>query len=240
LKKLSDPRIQALSISIAVVNHSTKVTDVEVQPVVAALQKQLDRDFMPLWGFSAKLYGPLPGGQPVPDKTFWQLVLLDDSDQAGALGYHDLTPNGMPLGKVFVAEDMKYGQSWTVTASHELTELLVDPLASLCVYSGGVMFAYEVSDACQDDQWAYDIDGVKVSDFVTPNWFKATAPSNARFDFGRHIKKPFEILSGGYIGVFHNGFWTTIDNHGRIIPPKPGRRTERRARWPHGLIASAI
>jgi hypothetical protein len=203
---------------------------------VAALQKQLDRDFAPIWGFSARLFGPLPGGQPVPDKGWWQLVLLDDSDQAGALGYHDLTPEGMPLGKVFVAEDMKYGQSWTVTASHELLELLCDPNTSLCAYANGTVYSFEIADACEDGQFAYSIDGVLVSDFVTPNWFKPHAPATARFDYGRHVTAPFQLLSGGYIGIYnHQGFWTTINARGKIEPPKPGRRTERRQRWPHEL-----
>jgi hypothetical protein len=37
---------------------------------------------------------------PAPDG--WWLVFLDNSDQAGALAYHDLTNEGLPLSKVFV------------------------------------------------------------------------------------------------------------------------------------------
>jgi hypothetical protein len=37
---------------------------------------------------------------PAPDS--WWLVFLDNSDQAGALAYHDLTNEGLPLSKVFV------------------------------------------------------------------------------------------------------------------------------------------
>jgi hypothetical protein len=205
---------------------------------VAALQKQLDRDFQPLWGFSAKLYGPLPGGQPVPDKGWWQLVLLDNSDQAGALGYHDLTQTGQPIGKVFVADDIADGQSWSVTMSHELMEMLVDPRASSCVYNNGIIYAYECADAPEADEYAYAIDGVKVSNFVTPNWFNPAAPAGSRFDYGKRITKPFELLPGGYIGIFQNGQWTTINARGKIEPPKSGRRMERRQRWPHELKLS--
>jgi hypothetical protein len=39
------------------------------------------------------------GSQPASGS--WWLVMLDDSDQAGALGYHDLTSDGLPLGNIF-------------------------------------------------------------------------------------------------------------------------------------------
>jgi hypothetical protein len=42
------------------------------------------------------------------------------------VGYHDLTNEGLPLGKVFAGSDMVNGYNWTVTASHELLEMLID------------------------------------------------------------------------------------------------------------------
>ena len=53
---------------------------------------------------------------------------MDDSDQAGALGYHDLTSAGLPMGKVFARTDLQNNLSWTVTVSHELLEILGDPM----------------------------------------------------------------------------------------------------------------
>ena len=73
-------------------------TDAEIRPVVEALRKQVSNDFRPAWGVDAKLN--FVGNAPPPDGTWW-LAILDDSDQAGALGYHDLTPDGLPIGKVF-------------------------------------------------------------------------------------------------------------------------------------------
>jgi hypothetical protein len=43
----------------------------------------------------------VPKGAPVPPKT-WLIGVFDNSDQAGVLGYHDLTEDGLPLAKVFV------------------------------------------------------------------------------------------------------------------------------------------
>ena len=38
-------------------------------------------------------------------------MILDDSDQANALGYHELSKTGTPLGKVFVRSVQQSGGS---------------------------------------------------------------------------------------------------------------------------------
>src|SRR5437764_160004 len=53
-----------------------------------------------------------------PSSTSWQIVVLDDSDQAGALGYHDFTVNGRPIAKVFARDDARYGADFDVTLLH--------------------------------------------------------------------------------------------------------------------------
>lgn len=135
-------------------------------------------------------------------------MILDDSDQAGALGYHDLTREGLPLGKVFAATDLKFRTNWAVTASHELLEMLGDPNINLNVFiqsnsATGRLYAYEVCDACESDQFGYNIGNVLVSDFVYPTWFEDFRPANStQFDQGQHITQPFQLLAGGYIGMF--------------------------------------
>ncbi len=126
------PHAQLATTQISVINESTVLTDAEVTPVVIALQQQVTNDFRPVWGIDAELK-MIPQGSPAPAGTWW-LVVLDDSDQAGALGYHDLTPDGLPMGKVFAASDLKAGTSWSVTASHELLEMLADPNINLTVF----------------------------------------------------------------------------------------------------------
>ena len=121
--QISQP--QLAPIPIAVINESTVLTDADVVPVVDALQQQVTNDFRPIWGVDAELT-MIAKGTPPPGTSWW-LVMLDDSDQAGALGYHDLTPESLPIGKIFAASDLKAGTSWTVTASHELLEMLADP-----------------------------------------------------------------------------------------------------------------
>jgi hypothetical protein len=192
------------NIKIAVLNQYSELPNNEVKKAVTDLQTQVTRDFYPAWGIDADLTF-YPNGNPPADA--WQLVILNNSDQANALGYHDLTDSGLPLGKVFAGTDAQSGNSWTVTASHELLEMLADPDINLTVLTqdnngGGVLFAYENCDACESDQYAYDINGTKVSDFVFPAWFEAFHRPGTQYDYCKHISQPFQLLPGGYIGIF--------------------------------------
>jgi hypothetical protein len=189
-------------IKLAVMNKSTVLTNAQVQAIVDPLQIQVHRDFAPVWGTDADLTF-VPSGD-TPDPGSWWLTVFDTSDQANALGYHDVTPDGLPVGKVFAKSDLDIGSQWTVTASHELLEILGDPEINLTVFvqpdgHSGVLYAYEVCDACQDDQFGYEINGTAVSDFVFPAWFQPSRPAGTQFDFQRKITAPLQILAGGYI-----------------------------------------
>jgi hypothetical protein len=199
--------------TIAILNRSTVVTDIEVTKAIAALQVQVDRDFAPIWELGANLTF-VAMNNPIPANA-WTIYILDHSDQQGALGYHDLTNTDLPVGKVFAADDKKYNLSWTVTLSHELLEMLLDPYISDSVFvqqtdTTGVLFALEVCDAVEDDSFAYTINGVLVSDFVYPAWFEASRAANStQFSYGNHVHSPFEIANGGYIGYFEVSSSTT-------------------------------
>jgi hypothetical protein len=194
------------NIQVAVINSSTVLTDDQVSAVVPALQTQVHRDFAPAWGIDADLSFIPQGSSPSPGA--WWLGIFDNSDQAGALGYHDVTSEGLPLGKVFAGSDLQAGYQWTVTVSHELLEMLADPEIDLTVFvqpdqTSGRLYAYEVCDACEDDQFGYQINGTLVSDFVYPAWFESfRQPGSTQFDYGNRIGEPFALLAGGYIGVF--------------------------------------
>jgi hypothetical protein len=170
----------------------------------------------------------------------WWLVLLDDSDQANALGYHDMTSEGLPIGKVFAASDLKAGTSWTVTASHELLEMLGDPNVNLTVFvqntnTAGMLYAYEVCDACEDDSLGYRIDNVLLSDFVYPAWFESfRSEGSTQFDRMSKLHNPFQLAIGGYIGVFNvatgSGWTQKIDQRPMNVMHRGtvGTRRERR------------
>lgn len=194
-------------ITIAIINQSTVLTDDQVAPMVAALQTQVSRDFAPIWGIDAQLQFVGQGQRPAAGA--WQLVVLDDSDQAGALGYHEVQGD-LPYGLAFAKSDIEDGLQPSVTVSHELLEMLLDPWifsvvpldngAGTVFGKGGIMLAEEVCDAVEADNYGYQIDNVLVSDFVTPAWFGSPG---TQFDFCGHCTKAYQLLPGGYIGVRH-------------------------------------
>ncbi len=248
---------------LAIINQSTVVSDTAVKIAMLALQQQVSWHFAPVWKVDASL-GFMPKGVTPPTDAWW-VVILDNSDQAGALGYHDLTPQGLPLAKVFAKTDAQYGLKWTITASHEITEMLADPFISEGVIyqpstNNGYVFAREVGDPVENDALGYQINGVWVSDFVFPAWFQPGLPGP--WDYMKHCTGPLQLTRGGYISFMHNNFqWhqataqhapgyaydpRLADAHlfGRSEFPREyeqlGSRRERRARgkfaWKHSEV----
>jgi hypothetical protein len=238
------------NIRVAVINSSTVLSDAQIQAAIAALQTQVHRDFAPAWGIDADLTFVPKGGTPAAGA--WWLTVLDDSDQAGALGYHETTNEGLPLGKVFAKTAAQDGVAWTATASHELLEMLADPEINLTVFvqptsNTGTLYAYEVCDACEADQYGYSIGATLVSDFVYPAWFESSrAAGSTQFDFGKHLQQPLpQLLPGGYIGAFDVGSGSgwhqvtamrteNLKGARRVQAPKGSRRDRRaigRVNW---------
>jgi hypothetical protein len=229
------------TIHIQVVNESTVLIDDQVKQCLEALQLQCSRDFYPAYSLWAELYF-VPKGQK-PDPTHWELVFADDSDQVGALGYHETTVNNDPIGFVFVKTAEEDGLSWTVTASHELIEMLGNPGISAVKEEdhadGSMTFRFkELCDACEGDEFGYKItisDGTEilVSDFVLPHYWDPISPAGTKLDFCGKITKPFEILTDGYLAVLEvpkDLQWQQINARKEVGGGKPIRPFNRRAR----------
>src|SRR5262249_24963736 len=76
---------------IRLVNYSTLLTDNDLASWASALQQQVSQDFAPIWGVDATSQAV---SKDSVDPAQWVLGVFDNSDQAGALGYHDLTLSG--------------------------------------------------------------------------------------------------------------------------------------------------
>jgi len=186
--------------TIACINKATVSLGTNFDALIAALQKFVEHAFAPIWGTHARLVTAadfIPGA--------WALVFLDDADVQGALGYHDLTPDGLPLSKVFVKTTIADKQKVSVTACHEVAEMLVDPAINLWAEApDGTLYAYEMSDAVEEVE--FEIDGIAMSDFVYPAYFEGfRKPKSAQFDYAKKVTKPFQLLSGGYSIVMKGG-----------------------------------
>lgn len=203
---------------ILVVNQSAVVASDDFQRVVRAIQQQIDNHFAPAWGLSAELViaeADDPGSESI--------LILDDSDQAGALGYHE-EQAGAPKGFVFARTDQQYGADWSATFSHEALEQLADPYANLVSFSGlpasgnsSVGWAYESCDPVENDEYDVTLDDgaggtVAVSNFILPSWFVPDSPGP--YDFLGHLTRPGQLSPGGYAAILFPGSgWSQIFGH---------------------------
>src|SRR5882724_9988098 len=151
---------------VMVINASETLKDQDEESIknveIQALQQQVNDHFAPAWGITAELkFIKWEQGQeytkvmscPEYVQNSWWLVLLDSSNITNFRGYHSVTEEGMPIGFVFAQNDNKYGRKWTVSASHELLEMLVDPGLNLTVFKPmsdgkGLLYSYEICDPC--------------------------------------------------------------------------------------------
>lgn len=212
--------------TIAVYNASRDATDEGLRHAVAAIQKQVDRDFFPLWGWRAELvFQP----KRAPRRAMKITIKESDADDPGDLGYHFI--EGIPNTYVFTRDEKgKPLKEYYSTLSHEVLEMIADPGVNLyaCGYyikSGRhyrAFMPYEVCDPVQDN--LYSIDGVKVSDFVVPEWFEEERPRNSmKFSFLGSVHEPFELAYDGYIDAM-------VGQSVRTIWGERGKRKKRRHR----------
>lgn len=209
---------------IDITNRSTVLTDAAVEAAIPAF-KHFASLVASAWG----LRTPTLEFVSNPSPSNWQIVILDDADQAGALGYHDFTVNGKPIAKIFAKTDQDYGASWTVTFTHELAEMQCDPDINAALQTSNTrLYALEVGDPVEDDSLGFLYDSVLLSDFVFPTWFQPGA--SGPFDHGHHCTHPLQVLPGGYAQFFENGQWNQVNQHGRLVPMDPDDQRLRN-RW---------
>lgn len=219
-------------VHIELVNRSTVISDAVLAAMVPAFNGQLGRDLCPIWNLRPTFVTLVPtGGTPSP--TTWRLTVLDTSDQPGALGYH-LTAAGFPAGEAFAKTDAAAGLSLSCTISHEIAEMCCDPYISTAIQAGAQFWAQEVCDAVEADADGYVIDGVLVSNFVTPQYYQPD--SSGPYDFRRLLTQPLTLRPGGYMSVLNlskRDGWTQIqaqEGTQRHVVTVPGSRRELRQR----------
>jgi len=185
----------------------TKTIDPELmQAVAAALTIQVTRDLPQFWNVQATVTYE-PNASKIPAGV-WPVFLVKTLPP-GEGGFH-LDQHNQPYAKVIASPG---SDEWTIDASHETLEMLVDPngnrlqpSTSIQIENGKIVdgtgqFAYlvEACDPCEADNFAYPIQGVAVSDFLTPHFYDPVVTPGTRYSFTGAIKAPRQILAGGYI-----------------------------------------
>jgi hypothetical protein len=203
------------SSKVALINQTNggAVPAATLQQYAAALQQQVDNHLAPAWNVRADI-SVLAAGDVIPQDTM-ALNIVESLN--GPAGVHT-NFQGQPS-----AEAVNGGQL-SITLSHELLEMLVDPsgtrviqAADLDPYSGGqqVNYLVEVCDPC--DVYSYDIDGVPVSDFVLPSFYDPNA--TGKVDFAGFLARPLTVPLGCYISWLDptDNRWHELQPDGTIL-----------------------
>lgn len=191
-----------------VAESDTGISNAELSHLAAALQRQAVRDVAPVWGVTASV-DAFPTRKVVPTGR-WHIVIKNKIGAPGAAGFHD-DEHGQPYALVQRADTL---EATCLTASHELVEMMVDPFGRNFVPGRGitpgqtrVRYLVEACDPCEDDRYAYEVEGLPVSDFITPD-YHAPVMTGRRCSFTGAVKRPRDILRGGYLSwLYQNVYW---------------------------------
>jgi hypothetical protein len=178
-------------IQIALVPYDVDPLPEDFYEVAAALQTQATCDVAPIWGVHG-IISPFPKIEQVPPGYF---PLLLAKDPPKGRGYH--VP-GQDLS--FAVVQWQEGTAWSLLASHEMIEMLVDPAGSLTASAwtpkdGWRQYVVEVCDPCQDV--FYLIGDVAVSDFVTPDYYRQAMARDVRYSFTGALDAPLDVTNAG-------------------------------------------
>lgn len=189
---------------LALVSETSSVSASELTRVSAALQKQVARDVTQHWDIQGTV-DAFTSLNDVPP-GYWPIIIRDDIGQDSE-GIH-CDDSGQPMA--LVTSDL----DWSVTASHEVLEMLVDPFGNTMIAGpsvnpdqGRVEYLVEVSDPVSG-KW-YQVNGVKVADFFTRRYFDPVSADGAQYSFMGNLTAPRQILFGGYLTWFEpvRGEW---------------------------------
>ena len=187
-----------LTAHIALVSQSSATPPESLMEVAAAVQRQIVRDFSPIWGVEASVQ-PFARLDQVPTGC-WPIILRDDLPGQNAVGLH-LDDHGQPLALI------QANNIWSLTASHEALEMLADPYGNRVIPGGSlrpgqgvVEYLVEVSDPVASVANGYSVNGILVSDFVTPEYFQHPAPvPGTSYSFTGAVQRPRDVIQGGYV-----------------------------------------
>lgn len=193
-------------IQVGLVDTTGRIPVDLVHAAAVALNLQVTRDLPQFWAVTATvMYLPTPKKIPA---GVWPVQLVEKLPP-GEGGFHS-DKHKQPYSKVIALPN---DNTWTIDASHEILEMLVDPygnriqssvaieIARDKIQDGTGQYGYlvEACDPCEDNSYAYTVNGIAVSDFITPHFYDPMVTSGTRYSFADNVKAPRQILPGGYI-----------------------------------------
>lgn len=224
---------------IAIFNQSTLVSNEDAATMTEAIAAQVQSDAAPIWEREPATVEFYTDATAIPATA--HIITITDTvkDQpAGVLGFHTEDPGGRLWGTVAAQPELSNGGKattgdWSVSSvlSHEVLEMFVDPNCNLWSNDGkGAIYTFEVCDPVEAP--TYVVNGVSVSNFVTPAWFDPNA-KGVPFDKLGLLPAQFDILKGGYVvyasaGKEQQKFGDEFPQWRREMKQGPFARTHRR------------
>lgn len=189
--------------SVALVSRSTRARPEELAVVASAINTQVVKDLAPMWNISGTV-AYMPSEQSAADYPF-KAYIVDDPNRNSGIHVHEAS------GQVFALIKYEPGLRWSIAASHEILEMLVDPFLNR-TYPGAsptnppvpVHYVVEICDPVQ--ACSYEIDllhKVLVSDFCLPAYYRTGPPAN-QFSFRGNVSSPGDVAIGGYVSWITN------------------------------------
>jgi len=223
---------------IGLVDLSTTLPkDETIALIAAACEAQLSEQVAEAWGRISPQVVVYANKSLVPDDVP-VVYFFDTADQAGALGYHDETPEGIEYARVFAKTCRDNGATWidginsiSGTTSHEVIELFLDEHVNMWFddFAGKLW----IGEGCD---WVENDDGntiaiidsmgttrnVGVSNFLYPSAFDAHAKAGSQLDYLKTLSKQFSITPGGYATYLVADTSNAQQIYGRIVKTEWG------------------
>jgi len=198
---------------------SNVLSDADIAVGTAGLGHWINQVIAPSYSQGPYRVSAAGRGQPVPLGTDhrWIVALHANSDVPGAAGYHT-ADNGCPAAKIFVADLLAAGMSWTAVASHEIAELMVNRFVNEAVLGPAGFYWKESCDPVE--AFGGTFAGIRVSDFVLPHyWLQGSAGPYSHFS---HAPAPLTPGIQGRQEVYQISGATQISGaHISSITPPP-------------------
>ena len=192
---------------IVLVDQTHEIDPTLLHSAALALNSQVTQDLPGCWSGIDAAVSYAPSLAAVPQGS-WPVFLVK-SLPPGEGGYH-MDKRNQPYAKVIASSA---DETWTIDASHEIVEMLADPYGNrtqssqaiaisgndVVDTSGTFSYLVEACDPCEANNYAYEIAGIAVSDFITPHFYDASVTSGVTYIFKANIQRPRQLLPGGYI-----------------------------------------
>lgn len=186
---------------VAIVPRDIQVPYDELSAVASAVNVQVIRDLAAHWKVQASVSAYTDAASVQGQNPFLVYVVADTNGSDGVHRHED-------SGTTFAFVRHQPGLEWSVAASHETLEMLVDPSLNYTIAGMSprdptrpARVLVEVCDPCQSPDCAYPVDdghAAQVSDFCLPAYY-GSGQNTGPYTFMRTLTAPLTIASGGYL-----------------------------------------